>query len=240
LKIVPLSAGSYRPSRQGNIALYATFENIDDGGQRRTADIYAGFTGAWGSEFLSFGVGKSGSSNDSQDPTYERMRLTSSNVSFNSFSGYATSTYLGIDSYGTLYRVASDKSLKKNIVPLPQDVIDTFDKLQPRQYNWKDESRYGKQTEFGFVANEIQELYPNLVYTASTDLSGNEVLGFTPISLVSVIVAVLQIKSKMIDEIKNENEDLKNQITIQKTQLNQLQDKITALEDSVSLLLSKF
>jgi len=60
------------------LALYGTFVSpTSDQGTRRTADIISGFAQAnWGTEFLSFNVGKSGASNDTQQVCDERMRIT--------------------------------------------------------------------------------------------------------------------------------------------------------------------
>jgi hypothetical protein len=74
LKITPNNSGPI--AQRGNIALYSTFNWANDQGSRRTADIYAGFTGTWQSEYLSFGVGLGNNSNDGQTPTYEKMRIT--------------------------------------------------------------------------------------------------------------------------------------------------------------------
>jgi len=45
---------------------------------RRAADIWGGFTGTWDTEFLAFGVGNDGSSNDAGNQTDEKMRLDAS------------------------------------------------------------------------------------------------------------------------------------------------------------------
>ena len=61
------------------LALYGTFVSpTSDTATRRTADITSGFsTGNWGTEFLTFNVGKSGSANDTQQVCDEKMRLNS-------------------------------------------------------------------------------------------------------------------------------------------------------------------
>lgn len=57
---------------------YSTFQGTVDNGQRRTADISAGFNGgAWGNEYLSFGVGNGGVANDAGNATLEKMRIQS-------------------------------------------------------------------------------------------------------------------------------------------------------------------
>jgi len=53
-----------------------TFVGVGDNGPRRAADIWSGFNGGvWGTEYLSFGVGRGGSANDASDVTIERMRI---------------------------------------------------------------------------------------------------------------------------------------------------------------------
>ena len=55
-----------------------TFGNTADYAPRRAADIWGGFNaGAWGTEFLAFGVG-TGTSNDAGNLTTERMRIDGS------------------------------------------------------------------------------------------------------------------------------------------------------------------
>ena len=62
--------------RRGGYSFSSTFENTGDNVSRRSADIYSGFNGgAWGSEYLAFGVGKGGASNDAGAATTEHMRI---------------------------------------------------------------------------------------------------------------------------------------------------------------------
>ena len=62
---------------KGNIALGATFLSLsNDIGSRRVSDIYSGFSGnAWNTAYMSFGVVDT--SNDLNNPTPEKMRITS-------------------------------------------------------------------------------------------------------------------------------------------------------------------
>jgi len=58
------------------LGLWSTFENSGDNGQRRTADILAGFdAGTWGNEYLAFHVGNNGAANDGAALTSEKMRI---------------------------------------------------------------------------------------------------------------------------------------------------------------------
>ena len=139
-----------------------------------------------------------------------------------SFAGGGT-TSASIDNNGIIGRTSSDKRLKKDIVSL--SVVDKFDSLNPVQYKWIDEEKYGTRTEFGFLANDIQELYPNLVYNSFSDASGNGYLGFSQSSLIPILTSVLQAKSKLI--------------ATQSEQLSTQSGKIALLEERMSALESK-
>lgn len=73
------TTGSGTSSRVADVSFYSTFFNFPgDLGQRRTADITAGFSsGTWGNEYMAFGVGNGGATNDAQNVTLEKMRITS-------------------------------------------------------------------------------------------------------------------------------------------------------------------
>lgn len=73
------TTGSGTSSRVADVSFYSTFFNFPgDVGQRRTADITAGFSaGTWGGEYMAFGVGNGGAANDTQNVTLEKMRITS-------------------------------------------------------------------------------------------------------------------------------------------------------------------
>ena len=104
IRIIPLNADNDTESKTSNIQLWATFDqtnnlNIDDGAPRRAADITCGYAdtdngvsgqGAWGNEYLSFGVGNpilnptgvTFEPPDDPDPNLktERMRITTIGV----------------------------------------------------------------------------------------------------------------------------------------------------------------
>jgi hypothetical protein len=69
-------------SLESDLALFGTFGgSVPDLGPRRAADVLAGFNGgSWGSEYLRFGVGNNGASNDSAVVCSEKARLTSNGL----------------------------------------------------------------------------------------------------------------------------------------------------------------
>ena len=78
-----LKTGSGTGDLSTGIGFWGTFESFPgDTGNRRAADIRAGFDGGtWGNEYISFNVGVgSGSSNDAAAMTDERLRITNTAV----------------------------------------------------------------------------------------------------------------------------------------------------------------
>ncbi len=67
--------------------------------------------------------------------------------------------------------VASDRSLKRRIAPA---IIapDSFAKLRPVTYFWKDPVTRDSKKHLGFIAQEVEALYPNAVVPAGKGLKG--------------------------------------------------------------------
>ena len=65
-------------SQTAGYSFRSTFGNTADFAPRRSADVWSGFNaGNWGTEYLAFGVGNNGGSNDTSTLTAEKMRITS-------------------------------------------------------------------------------------------------------------------------------------------------------------------
>jgi len=82
-------------------------------------------------------------------------------VNINNLSG-AGNRAVYSDPYGGLTNTASDRSLKKNIENSTYGLADTL-KLRPVSYNWIDENKMGSQKEIGFIAQEVQDVVPEVV-----------------------------------------------------------------------------
>ena len=72
---------------------------------------------------------------------------------------YSTS---GIMSELGIY-MASDRRLKKNVTSLPLRSMKNFSKLRPVQYEWQSTDVDKRGIRFGFIAQEVQDIYPELV-----------------------------------------------------------------------------
>jgi hypothetical protein len=109
----------------------------------------------------------------------------------------------------------SDEKIKTNITPL--NVSDSYDKistLNPVKYNLKQreiastdsigvknyydtDSEFFKKPKYGFVAQEMREVYPDLVYESNDGTLGIDYTGLIPI-----LVETIQVQQKKINELE--------------------------------------
>jgi len=112
--------------------------------------------------------------------------------------------------WGTSWTNTSDIRLKKNIETLPTSSLDSLFLIRPVSFDWKSpKDEYMKQLQYGFVAQEVEKIYPNLVTTAQDEMKTKSVNydGFIPLLVSSV------------QELKKENDELRARI--EKLEANQ-------------------
>jgi uncharacterized coiled-coil protein SlyX len=239
-----------RPSKRGNIAMYATFDYVPDYAPRRVADIYAGLGGGWGTEYLSFGVaignGNSYNTNDGETPTHERMRITKSGYRFISFTTGGT---LSTDASGNLSN-SSDIRLKKDIKEFVEtDILNKIKSIKPKTYKWNntdDESEH-----LGYIAQDVEIVMPyvidgkkyeymwkgdkpsfdesgNIIY--ELDACGNKIIrprGFQDRAL----IAYLHLG---INELIDEKEKLKSKVDTLESTISQQQTLIATQQSKLA------
>lgn len=138
------------------------------------------FYGVNGSSSSSYGV--SGSSTSSYGVNgYSTSSRGGNFESYNSYGLVARTTngyYAGVF-YGNMYTSgtlvqASDKNLKSNIQDLG-DAMSIINKLKPKNYEFKNDAKYAslnlpKGNHYGLLAQDVQEVLPNLVSESSHEL----------------------------------------------------------------------
>jgi hypothetical protein len=104
---------------------------------------------------------------------------------------------------GTLTQ-SSDQRLKTNIQSLDAtSSLWLIDSLNPVTFNWIDPNQ-GTGVQLGFVAQQVQQIFPNLVSTTSaTALTPGGTLGLNYIGLISPIVSAIQALSSELSSIEN-------------------------------------
>ncbi|BCX15076.1 MAG: hypothetical protein KatS3mg088_759 [Patescibacteria group bacterium] len=118
----------------------------------------------------------------------------------------------------------SDIRLKKNIQYLKEtnyysNSLSLISKLKAIEFEWKDEKLKGKQ--FGYIAQEVQEIFPDLVLSDS-----NGYLGVNYISFIPFITNAIQEQQTQIEELKNNLINLNKDLSLTSSgDLNITQDQ---------------
>ena len=104
---------------------------------------------------------------------------------------------------GASFNATSDYRIKDNIIPL--DSSFKLDLLRPVSYN----NKLIKRQDIGFIAHEVQEIYPYLV---NGEKDGDEYQSINYIGLLGVMV-------KEIQDLKKENKEIKEELLLIKDKL---------------------
>ena len=109
--------------------------------------------------------------------------------------------------YATNITGSSDARLKTNITSINNDALAKIKDLRPVQYNWsKNANKHlSKDTDFdrkhyGFIAQEVQKLYPELVYT-----DGEGYLSVNYTELIPFLIQAVQELSTEVEQLKKAN-----------------------------------
>jgi len=85
---------------------------------------------------------------------------TTGGVRFATFAGGGTTT-LSVDDNGNLARTSSIV-LKKDVVPINYGLNEIL-QINPINFNWIDENKFGNENENGFIAEDVMSVIPNVV-----------------------------------------------------------------------------
>lgn len=111
-----------------------------------------------------FKVGKSGFDGTDLDVDSSNEFFRISNTGGAVFSTLAGSGTADVQCFGGggIFRTSSDVTLKENITPLGSQ-IEAVKSLNPVSYTWIDTETFGDQTEIGFIAQEVQQVVPEVI-----------------------------------------------------------------------------
>ena len=105
------------------------------------------------------------------------------------------------------YHTSSDSRGKENVVTLDSGLAELI-QLRPVKFNFKESQLLGVNTRFGFIAQEIETILPEVVFTAPDPEEGVEppeilnVKSIEDMQIISVIVKAVQELKAEIDELK--------------------------------------
>ena len=189
------------------------------------------YTTAWGSRtqantYLETALGRYNNSSGSPDTWISSQRLfaigngTADNDRNNAFVIYKNGNgYLqGTWSHG------SDKKLKKDIKPL-QNAGELLSKLNGYTYYWKNTQRQGADRQVGVIAQEVQQVLPDLVKDNENNHLSVNYIGFIPY----LIEANKELRVES-EELKVRSEELEAKNEQQVELIEQLNKRVAKLE----------
>ncbi len=127
----------------------------------------------------------------------------------------------------------SDRRLKKDIQPL-ENSLEGLLKLKPSQYQWKDPEKEGLS--YGLIAQELAEVYPNLVKKRSDGY-----FGINYIELIPLLIKAIQEQQHQLQSLNGERLDMSEQANIGhelqslKAENEQLKQEITLIKKALGL-----
>ena len=141
---------------------------------------------------------------------------------------------------------SSDERLKENIEPL-KDSLQKILALEGVSYDWIDTEKYGGQHQIGFLAQQLEMFFPEVVYT--DDKSGLKSVSYG--HLVAPMVEAIKEHNAMIEDnqmmfktmqgrieaIESVNEEQDREIASLKAENKELKSRVEKLEGLVNKLL---
>jgi hypothetical protein len=122
------------------------------------------------------------------------------------------------------WNTPSDQRLKTNIKPL-QGALQSVLKLQGVSFNWIDETDHRPGQNIGFIAQEVKEIFPEIVSGGGKDEQGNEIYySIEYATLTPVLVEAIKEQEKKIESQQQQIESQQQQID----ELKVMVEKLTA------------
>ena len=141
--------------------------------------------------FIVNGNGNVGIGTTSPATTLEVGTSTAPNVTLD---WYTTCGALTTNGNGLVQCSASDQRLKQNITPLgASSTLAALGALNPVSFYWKPDADRGTQQQYGFIAQQVAQIFPNLVSTTSpTALTPDGTLTLNYDGLIAPIIVAIQ------------------------------------------------
>lgn len=104
----------------------------------------------------------------------------------------------------------SDARLKTNIVPI-HDTMSGLSCIQPVSYDWKHKKT---KREIGFIAQNVQTIYPQLVQQvdSTSKVDTEKILTVNYIGFIPLLTAAIQEQQKELKKLRDEIQDMKKQL----------------------------
>lgn len=141
----------------------------------------------------------------------EYFTATSSTLGFQATNLLGGATNLTVDANGNIIRDPSDRNLKENIETI-DGALEKVLKLRGVSYEWKDKERFGNQTEIGVIAQEVEDVVPEVVS------SGGEYKSVNIKNLVGLLIEAIKELVAKVESImtwfKGDKLNIKNDVCV--------------------------
>ncbi len=117
--------------------------------------------------------------------------------------------------YYTSMLARSDRRLKNTIVDLDQEVFSKYLQLRPVNYYWNDGSD-NKHKQYGLIAQEVEELFPDMVSVANDSMQTKSV-NFQALHALSL--KVIQEQQKLIEALQQKQAALEKRLLLIESKL---------------------
>jgi hypothetical protein len=142
-----------------------------------------------------------------------------------------------------LFLQGSDQQFKTNVANL-DGTLEILSTLQPHQYYFDtinyERLNFGTGLQFGFIAQEVESKYPNLVHSstlpAEYDSLGVEIAPAIKYKSLNY-TAIIPLNTQAIIELNNKVDSKDSIINAQSAQITDLNNRLTNLENCLSALL---
>ncbi len=129
----------------------------------------------------------------------------------------------------------SDIRFKKDITPLPS-VLNKVLEIEGVTYNWRreefPEKAFGERTEVGFIAQELEKYFPELV---NTDKDGYKSVQYS--HMVPVLLEAIKEQQHIISTLNNEVSELQEFRSDANDKMNEMRTSIEQLLEETKILL---
>jgi hypothetical protein len=125
----------------------------------------------------------------------------------------------------------SDARYKTNLTALPH-ALEAVLKLRGVAYDWRTDlpgQHFTAQRQIGFIAQEVEQVLPELVYT---DTEGYKSVAY--VNVVPVLVEAIKQQHKQMTLLKTQNEQKENELSELKKQVEMLTQAVQQLQEASS------
>jgi trimeric autotransporter adhesin len=139
---------------------------------------------------------------------------------------YNNNLFAYIEPIGGTFISSSDERLKKDILPL-YNVLNKTLQLQPKTYHYTINSDNDRHL-YGFLAQDVEKLFPEFVFTSETGYKGIAYSNFSVIA-----IKAIQEQQQQLKEQEQEKEELKKLVWQQQEMIKALSKRMETVEKMV-------